>query len=521
MTTRKQSSSPLHLRIATTTSAIKQNTGNRIICTRSTSLQMTSSGNDDESLENDDATNLSNKRPAAATTPFSATPWDNPKSLVGSLLEKTTSRAIRTLSANYPSMDDVTSTKEKDPPTTPTVEDVLDATIVRMSSVLDGGNIDSNARNNKNVPTPTTEDVLDATIVRISSVLDGSNNSHDVTSTKENDVPTTPTIEHVLDATIVRTSSILDDNANNNDSQTESNNTNSSASTIPAPKKQQDKQQTYIGNPSVTPTALAHSLWKSTIIPHQDTVIDATCGNGKDCLALARMLFPDSIDDEDSSSSDIDDASSTKPQLIGIDIQSRAIHNTQRKLLSSLPSDIYYNHVALLTQSHEYLMDVPRDKSSVGLVCYNLGYLPGAPTSAPTLEQPETPSNYKDCKTQTQTTLNSITDASLLLRVGGLLSIMTYANSNVEESRVVEHFVEGLAMLTTREAGGWQGYADRIPDYDDHGGGGRGGVVRTLVTRALERVVARGAGKQTWRAFVHKPLGRPLSPVLVTAMRIK
>ena len=163
-------------------------------------------------------------------------------------------------------------------------------------------------------------------------------------------------------------------------------------------------------------------------------------------------------------------------------------------------------------------MDVPRDKRSVGLVCYNLGYLPGAPTSGPTLEQPETPSTYKDCKTQTETTLHSITDASLLLRVGGLLSIMTYDNSNLEESIVVEHFVEGLAMLTTRE--GWRGYADSIPDYDNLEGG-RGGVVRTLVTQALERVVAGGEGKQTWRAFVHKPLGRTLTPVLVTAMRIK
>mmetsp|Transcript_21723 Transcript_21723/g.32886 ORF Transcript_21723/g.32886 Transcript_21723/m.32886 type:complete len:173 (-) Transcript_21723:163-681(-) len=127
-----------------------------------------------------------------------------------------------------------------------------------------------------------------------------------------------------------------------------------------------------------------------------------------------------------------------------------------------------------------------------------------------------TTDNYKETQTQTQTTLNSITDASLLLRVGGLLSVMTYPGSNLEESRAVEHFAEGLAMLTTRDVGGWRGYANDIPDYDDDGG-----RVRENVSRALERVVAEGSKKQTWRVFLHKPLGRPLSPVLVTAMRIK
>ena len=171
-----------------------------------------------------------------------------------------------------------------------------------------------------------------------------------------------------------------------------------------------------------------------------------------------------------------------------------------------MSSDIYYNHISILEQSHEHLLDVPRDKSSVGLVCYNLGYLPGGVTD-----------NYKECQTQTETTLNSITEASLLLRVGGLLSIMTYPGSNLEESIVVEHFIEGLAMLTTRDQAGWRGYLESIPDYNNDDG-----RVRMLVTNALERVVEpEGMKKQTWRSFSHKPLGRSLSPVLVTAMRIK
>ena len=323
------------------------------------------------------------------------------------------------------------------------------------------------------------------------------------------------TVNDVIEATIARSASVLEKKE-----ETNSDGSNDSNGTSDGQKQQQHQQQqqqqqkqkslhkdkrTYLGNPSVTPTALAHSLWQSTILPYQDTVIDATCGNGKDCLALTKMLFPDVNDDVDDASASSLLSSSPRPQLIGIDIQARAIANTQRSLLSSLPSDIYYNHVSILEQSHEHLMDVPRDTQSVGLVCYNLGYLPGGVDE-----------NYKETQTQTQTTLNSITDASLLLRVGGLLSVMTYPGSNLQESIAVEHFAEGLAMLTTRDIGGWRGYVRDIPDYDDDGG-----YVREIVSRAVERIVTEGQKKQTWRVFVHKPLGRPLSPVLVTAMRIK
>ena len=330
-------------------------------------------------------------------------------------------------------------------------------------------------------------------------------------------------------------------------------------------------KRTYLSNPSVTLTALAHSLWQSTIIPYQDTVIDATCGNGKDCLALARMLFLNSNDVDVNANKQ--QQQQQQPRLIGIDIQPRAIANTKRSFLSSsvVSSDIYFKYVSLLEQSHEHLMDIivppppplPREeeeekkdnRQTVGLVCYNLGFLPGAPppATATTLQQqqqqqssfhplhqngvlPSDKNNtyYKKCQTQTKTTLHSITDATLLLRVGGLLSIMTYPGSNLEESIVVEHFVEGLAMLSsTREVGGWRGYAESIPDYDDDDNNNniitddddddehKGGRVRRMVTQALERVVAEGTKDQTWRAFVHRPLGRRLSPVLVTAMKIK
>lgn len=387
--------------------------------TESSTLKMMSKYNYDDDGQESDLKVRQSTRPSS-----SSAAWDSPQSLVGSLLEKTTSRAFRTLTDNTASSYDGDDNTVKNP----NLNNVIEATIARSSSILD-----EKKEENANV----------------------------VSQEKDNDT------EQSTKA-----------------------------------KPHQDKR-TYLGNPSVTPTALAHSLWQSTILPHQDTVIDATCGNGKDCLALAKMLFPNAHDATANNQQDA--ASSPQPQLIGIDIQARAIANTQRSLLSSLPSDIYYNHIAILNQSHEHLVDVPADTQNVGLVCYNLGYLPGGTTD-----------NYKETQTQTQTTLNSITDASLLLRVGGLLSVMTYPASNLEESRAVEHFAEGLAMLTTRDVGGWRGYVDCIPNYDNDGGS-----VREIVSRALERVAEEGSKKQTWRVFVHKPLGRPLSPVLVTATRIK
>ncbi|KAL3799138.1 hypothetical protein HJC23_002266 [Cyclotella cryptica] len=366
--------------------------------------------------------------------------WENSQSsLLGSLLKKTTSRAIRTLS---------TTTR---------------------------GDWDDVEKNEGETSNHTIRDAIDAAIVRSSSTLNGeATTSEEPTSTEEADKTSKP---------------------------------------------HQDKR-TYLNNPCVTPTALAHSLWRSTIIPYHDTVIDATCGNGKDCLALIRMMFPN--DQNDAHDADV------HPQLIGIDIQSRAISNTRRSLLSALPPEIYYNHVKLLEQSHEHLLKlvVPRDdgkRQEVGLICYNLGYLPGSSGG-------DINTDYKDCKTQTQTTLSSITDAALILRVGGLLSVMTYPGSNLEESISVEHFVEGLAMLTTRDEGGWRGYLRGIPDYslqnDDDpyekaATPNRAGRVRDVVTRSIERVVSNGPPKQTWRVFVHKPLGRPQSPILMTAHRIK
>jgi len=88
-------------------------------------------------------------------------------------------------------------------------------------------------------------------------------------------------------------------------------------------KPKHEDKRSYLENPSVTPTALAHSLWSQVVNPYIDTVIDATCGNGKDTLVLANILFP-SLNETHIHPTDSESSSKTpKPQLIGIDIQTK------------------------------------------------------------------------------------------------------------------------------------------------------------------------------------------------------
>ena len=296
-------------------------------------------------------------------------------------------------------------------------------------------------------------------------------------------------IDGLLNKVVGRAFSTLDDassRAKNEDNSEE----------VTQKKKHVDKR-TYLSNPNVTPTALAHSLWKETILPGVDTVIDATCGNGKDSVALAEMLFD----------RDDDNQKLIQPELLCIDIQSRAGTNTTEALREVLDDDIFENNCRVLGGTSHAPLPQPRNSKSVGLICYNLGWLPGSSAD-----------DKSAFSTKMVTTMYSLTDAVLMLRVGGLLSVMTYPGTTPQEADAVKYFAEGLAALTTRDKAGWQGYVDAIPPDADGSGAT---TVRDSVRTSLERVVQNGDPKQTWRAYEHKPLGRPLSPILITAMRIK
>lgn len=250
-------------------------------------------------------------------------------------------------------------------------------------------------------------------------------------------------------------------------------------------------RSSYNGNPALTPTALAHSQWSHIIRPGIDSAIDATCGNGFDSIYIAKMLF--SFDDSS-------DNTTMKSELVCVDIQEQACESTRDQLAQWMDSSTLERHVQIVHSSHSPLPR-PKDDSSVALVVWNLGYLPN--------------SNEKELYTQMESTISSIVDAALMVRIGGMLSITSYPKTNPKENCAVHGLVEALALLSSKEHDWRQFVAQLEPDSSGEYS------VRDAVQAAVNTIVNCGDTKQTWRVFQHKVLGRPLSPILLTATRIK
>ena len=262
---------------------------------------------------------------------------------------------------------------------------------------------------------------------------------------------------------------------------------------------------TYSSHPAVKGTALAHLLWKTIICPWEDTVIDATCGNGKDSLALAQMLFSSDAPYDQLSNHRKD----SKPELICIDIQEQALANTTSLLWSKFGNginNVFRDYITIVERSHERLPK-PRDERKIGLICYNLGFLPG--------------SDNKSFQTRTKSTISSLADAAIMIRRGGMISVMTYPGTNAEEAQGVRLFLSSLAMFSSKNSS-WE-------DYLRSGGESSTSSSRVRLTveemshlrDALQRTHDEGGTAQVWRVFEHNSLGRPLSPVLITATKIR
>ena len=254
------------------------------------------------------------------------------------------------------------------------------------------------------------------------------------------------------------------------------------------PKQMPQSGSSYSGNPCVRFTALAHLQWKYVLRPGVDAAIDATCGNGHDSCQLANMLFTN--DDPGNS------------ELVCIDIQEVACQNTRQALEEKLGAHLMEKHVRVLQTSHAPL---PVISSPLALVCWNLGYLPNL--------------DDKATYTQMESTVASIADAALQLRVGGLLSVMTYPNTNVNEDFAVHALFEALAVLSSKSVD-WREYLDTL-GQDPQPVGDDAFTVKKAITTAIHRVAAEGGNKQTWRAMEHKMMGRTLAPILLTSTRVK
>ena len=190
-------------------------------------------------------------------------------------------------------------------------------------------------------------------------------------------------------------------------------------------------------------TDMAHTLWRAVMRPG-DTVVDATMGNGWDTVALARILA-------DLDASPAGDAS--KPgRVVAFDVQEDALTSTRARVREALTPD-QASRVDLVLKSHERMeehvrvpgvnafddddVDSGMETDAVGVVCFNLGYLPG-------------PTADKEVRTRRTTTVSAVASGVRVLRPGGVLTVVGYTGheGGWEE---VEAVMELVSSLDPRE----------------------------------------------------------------------
>jgi len=246
----------------------------------------------------------------------------------------------------------------------------------------------------------------------------------------------------------------------------------------------------YNQNPAVSLTALAQWLWATVLRPHIDTAIDATCGNGHDAKGIASILLGNE-----------DLFLYHESELICMDIQAEACQATREKLATILHASTMKHHVQILNQDHAAPLPTPKHPASVGLVVYNLGYLPNSD---------------KAFQTQIDSTLSSIADALLLVRVGGMVSIMTYPGSNPQEDFAVRSLLEAVIVMTNKQdPRKWYEFIDQLDCKAE---------LKELLTKELRRISSAYETNQapkTFRVSEHKKIGLAKAPILMTATRIK
>ena len=148
---------------------------------------------------------------------------------------------------------------------------------------------------------------------------------------------------------------------------------------------------------------LSHQIWKEHL-KQGSHVLDATVGNGHDAAFVSPLIFPGG-------------------RLIALDIQASALQKSKELLGDQYP-------IEWVLQSHATYPNC-LDDTSLDLVIFNLGYLPGSD---------------KECITQSETTITSLKALSDKLKKGGVLSITTYSGhpGGQEEEQAVENFVSSL-----------------------------------------------------------------------------
>ncbi len=134
------------------------------------------------------------------------------------------------------------------------------------------------------------------------------------------------------------------------------------------------------------PLEMARSLL-SACLAEGDTAVDATAGNGRDTVFLARLV-------------------GASGKVWAFDIQQQALANTARMLELEKLS----NRVTLVGSGHENLAHYVGD--NLGAAMFNLGYLPGGDHSI---------------ITRPSTTLIALEIALKNLRPGGMATLIIYS----------------------------------------------------------------------------------------------
>ncbi|XP_059661865.1 tRNA (mnm(5)s(2)U34)-methyltransferase, chloroplastic [Cornus florida] len=162
-------------------------------------------------------------------------------------------------------------------------------------------------------------------------------------------------------------------------------------------------------------TEVAHSVWRH-VIQKGGILVDATCGNGYDTLAMVKMVA----------------GKPPKGRVYAMDIQKAALENTLSLLDESLNPD-EKELVELFSICHSKMEDVVPKGVSVRLVAFNLGYLPGGD---------------KAIITRSETTRLALEAAKRILAPGGLISMVVYVGhpGGREEFETVEAFASGLPV---------------------------------------------------------------------------
>ena len=162
------------------------------------------------------------------------------------------------------------------------------------------------------------------------------------------------------------------------------------------------------------PTELAHRLLEG-VVCEGSLAVDATAGNGHDTLFLARLVGPTG-------------------RVLAFDVQAAAIDSAR----TLLENEEVAERVMFFQESHALLAD-HAEQGSVGVVMFNLGYLPGADRAV---------------ITETAGTLAALESAAQVLRPGGWLCVTCYPghSGGGDEAGAVEHWMEAKASSGWRVA---------------------------------------------------------------------